>query len=35
LAIFNEASKEEIKKAFLAMDAATRKTLEIDAWSVR
>ena len=35
VAVFNDASKEAIKKAFSAMDAATKKLLEIDAWSVR
>ena len=35
LAIFNEGSKDAITKAFSKMDAATKKTLGIDAWSVR
>jgi hypothetical protein len=35
LAIFNEANKETITKALLAMDAATKKILGIDAWSAR
>jgi hypothetical protein len=35
LAIFNEANKDAITKALSAMDAATKKTLGIDAWSVR
>ncbi len=35
LAIFNDGSKEAITKAFLGMDAATKRLLGIDAWSVR
>jgi hypothetical protein len=35
LAIFNEASKGAIIKAFSAMDAATKRVLGIDAWSAR
>jgi hypothetical protein len=35
LAIFNEGNKDAITKAFTAMDAATKKILGIDAWSVR
>jgi hypothetical protein len=35
LAIFNDASKETVTKALLAIDAATKKILGIDAWSAR
>jgi hypothetical protein len=35
LAIFNESSKQAITNAFSRMDAATKKLLGIDAWSVR
>jgi hypothetical protein len=35
LAVFNDASKEAIKKALLGMDAATKGILGIDAWSAR
>ena len=34
-AIFNDANKDAITKAFSALDAATKKILGIDAWSVR
>jgi hypothetical protein len=35
LAVLNDASKETITKALLAIDAATKKILGIDAWSAR
>jgi hypothetical protein len=35
LAVFNDSVKDAITKAFTAMDAATKKVLGIDAWSVR
>jgi hypothetical protein len=35
LALLNDGHKEAITKAFLAMDAATKRLLGIDAWSVR
>lgn len=35
LAVFNDAAKNSITKAFSAVDAATKKILGIDAWSVR
>lgn len=35
LAVFNDAAKDAITKAFSAIDAATKKILGIDAWSVR
>jgi hypothetical protein len=35
LAIFNDASKDALTKALSGLDAATKKTLGIDAWSVR
>jgi len=35
LAIFNDASKDTLTKALSRLDAATKKALGIDAWSVR
>ncbi len=35
LTVFNDGSKDAIAKALSAVDAATKKTLGIDAWSVR
>jgi hypothetical protein len=35
LAVFNEASKDTITKAFAAMDVVTKKILGIEAWSLR
>jgi hypothetical protein len=35
LAIFNESTKAAVTKAFSSMDAATKKILGIDAWSLR